>query len=173
MVADVRVGQGFDAHAFSADPARALVLGGVEIPDAAGLEGHSDADVVLHAVVDALLGAAGLGDLGSLVGVDEADTAGASSRTFVARARARLSSSGWTPGNLDVTVVAARPRLGSHRGAMREQIAADLAVPLQAVNVKATTTDGLGWSGRGEGIAAFATVLVHKTATEGPEPGRA
>lgn len=173
MLADVRVGQGFDAHAFSADPARSLVLGGVKIPGVAGLEGHSDADVVLHAVVDALLGAAGLGDLGSLVGVDEDGTAGASSRTFVAQACARLASSGWGPGNLDVTVVAERPRLGPHRATMRERIAADLAVPLEAVNVKATTTDGLGWTGRGEGIAAFATVLVHKAATEGPEPGPA
>ena len=173
MLADVRVGQGFDAHAFSTDPARALVLGGVVIPGAAGLEGHSDADVVLHAVVDALLGAAGLGDLGSLVGVDEAGTAGASSRTFLAQACARLSSAGWAPGNLDVTVVAARPRLGSHRAAMRERIAADVAVSLEAVNVKATTTDGLGWTGRGEGIAAFATVLVHKAETDGSGPGPA
>lgn len=161
MNRQARVGQGFDAHAFSRQPGRTLMLGGVPIPGSAGLEGHSDADVVLHALVDALLGAAALGDLGTLVGVDETATAGASSRDFVAKACEHLASCGWAPGNLDVTVIAQRPRLEPHRQAIRERIAADLGVPVDAVSVKASTTDGLGWTGRGRGIAAFATVLVH------------
>ena len=168
MSAHVRVGQGFDAHAFSADPARALMLGGLEIPGAAGLAGHSDADVVLHAVVDALLGAAGLGDLGGLVGVDEPGTAGAPSRHFVEQARERLASSGWAPGNLDVTVVAERPRLEAHRQGICEALAAVVGLPTDAVSVKATTTDKLGWLGRGEGIAALAVALVHRAIEESP-----
>ena len=157
----VRIGQGIDAHAFTDDAGRSLRLGGVEIPGGPGLQGHSDADVVLHAVVDALLGAAGLGDLGGLVGVDEPETAGASSRGFLTQARQQLSAAGWTPGNVDVTLIAQRPRLAPHCPAIRAQLAADLSVAESAVSVKATTTDGLGWTGRGEGIAALAVVLVH------------
>jgi 2-C-methyl-D-erythritol 2,4-cyclodiphosphate synthase len=159
-VTAVRVGQGVDVHAFDEDPSRPLVLGGVRIPDAPGLAGHSDADVVLHAVVDALLGAAGLGDIGGLVGVDEPGTTGAASSVFVSEAVARLAAAGWRPVNLDCTVIAARPRLAPHRGAMAASIAGLVGLPVGAVNVKATTTDGLGFTGRGEGIAALVVALI-------------
>jgi 2-C-methyl-D-erythritol 2,4-cyclodiphosphate synthase len=158
----MRVGQGLDVHAFSDDPARPLVLGGVVIPGGPGLAGHSDADVVLHAVVDALLGAAGLGDIGSLVGVDAPSTAGASSQGFVRAAADRLRVAGWAPVNLDCTVVAARPRLAPHRVAMAAATAALLGLPPDAVHVKATSTDGLGFTGRGEGIAALAVALIER-----------
>jgi 2-C-methyl-D-erythritol 2,4-cyclodiphosphate synthase len=163
-----RIGQGTDVHAFSEDPDRPLLLGGVRIPDAPGLEGHSDADVLLHAVVDALLGAAGLGDLGGLVGVDEPGVAGAASSTFVTLALERLRAAGWRPVNLDCTIVAQRPRLAPHRAAMTAATAALLGLPEDAVNVKATTTDGLGFTGRGEGIAGLAVALVERI--EGSSP---
>jgi 2-C-methyl-D-erythritol 2,4-cyclodiphosphate synthase len=158
----IRVGQGVDVHAFSDDPARTLVLGGVAIPDAPGLAGHSDADVVLHAVVDALLGAAGLGDIGGLVGVDEPETAGAASAGFVRVALDRLRVAGWQPVNLDCTVVAARPRLAPHRDAIAASTARIAGLPVDAVNVKATTTDGLGFTGRGEGIAGLVVALIER-----------
>jgi 2-C-methyl-D-erythritol 2,4-cyclodiphosphate synthase len=162
VTAPFRVGQGVDVHAFTDDPSRPLVLGGVLVPEGAGLAGHSDADVVLHAVVDALLGAAGLGDIGGLVGVDEPGTAGADSARFVAAALARLTAAGWQPANLDCTVVAARPRLAPHRDAIRSSVAALVGLAPDAVNVKATTTDGLGFTGRGEGIAALVVALVER-----------
>jgi 2-C-methyl-D-erythritol 2,4-cyclodiphosphate synthase len=156
----VRVGQGVDVHPFSDDPARPLVLAGVTVPERPGLAGHSDADVVLHAVVDALLGAAGLGDIGSLFGSDDPRYAGAASSTFVAEALRRVTDAGWRVGNVDCTVIAQRPRIAPHREAMRERLAALLGVAADAVNVKATTTDGLGFTGRGEGIACVAVVLL-------------
>lgn len=156
----VRVGQGTDVHAFSDDPDRPLLLGGVRIPDAPGLDGHSDADVVLHALVDALLGAAGQGDIGTLFGTAEAASAGADSRLFVAGALERVTGTGMAVGNADVTIVAQRPRLAAHRAAIAASIADVLGVAPGAVNVKATTTDGLGFTGRGEGIAALAVVLL-------------
>src|SRR5512134_2231859 len=134
----MRVGQGFDVHALV--PGRKLVLGGVYIPHHLGLEGHSDADVLLHAVCDALLGAAGLGDIGRLL----RDVA------------AKLAAAGWRLVNLDATVIAQAPRLAPHFAAMIANIAADLGVAPGAVNLKATTTEGLGFTGRGEGIAAMA-----------------
>jgi 2-C-methyl-D-erythritol 2,4-cyclodiphosphate synthase len=136
------------------------VLGGVTIPDAPGLAGHSDADVVVHAVADALLGALALGDLGSWFGVDRPEVAGADSLALLRTVVAGVHAEGWVVGNLDVTVVAQRPRLAAHRGAMRRHIAAALDVDVDAVSVKATTTDRLGTLGRGEGIAAWATLLV-------------
>jgi len=157
----VRVGQGVDVHAFSDDPARSLVLGGVRLPDGPGLAGHSDADVVLHAVVDALLGAAGEGDIGTLFGSEDPDYAGADSQVFLAGALARVVAAGWSVGNVDVTIVAERPRLGEHRARIGESVARLLGVGAGAVNAKATTTDGLGLAGRGEGIACLAVVLLH------------
>jgi 2-C-methyl-D-erythritol 2,4-cyclodiphosphate synthase len=156
----VRIGQGFDVHAVDPQLDRPLVLGGVVIPGAPALAGHSDADVVLHALVDALLGAAAAGDLGELVGVDRPETAGADSARFVAAALGRLADGGWAVGNVDLTVVAQRPRLAGHRAAVRGRIAGLLGVGEAAVSVKATTTDRLGAVGRGEGIACLAVALL-------------
>lgn len=156
----MRVGQGVDVHAFSDDPGRPLLLGGVQIPDEPGLEGHSDADVVLHALVDALLGAAGRGDIGTLFGTADPRHAGADSAVFVAGALAEVEDAGWAVVNVDVTVVAQRPRLAVHRDAIAGSVAELLGVGRDAVNLKATTTDGLGFTGRGEGIACLAAVLL-------------
>jgi 2-C-methyl-D-erythritol 2,4-cyclodiphosphate synthase len=156
----MRIGQGVDVHAFSHEPDRPLVLGGVELPGAPALAGHSDADVVLHALVDAILGAAGLGDIGTMFGSDDPAYAGASSRVFVERALERVVEAGWRVGNVTCTLVAARPRIGPHRQAIGESVAQLLGVAPDAVNVSATTTDGLGFTGRGEGIACLATALL-------------
>jgi 2-C-methyl-D-erythritol 2,4-cyclodiphosphate synthase len=156
----MRVGQGLDVHPFSDDPGRGLVLAGVRIPDGPGLAGHSDGDVVLHAVVDALLGAAGLGDIGGVFGSADPRYAGAASSVFVTESLRLVADAGWTVGNVDCTVVAQRPRLAPHREAMRDRLAGLLGAPAGAVNVKATTTDGLGFTGRGEGIACLAVVLL-------------
>jgi 2-C-methyl-D-erythritol 2,4-cyclodiphosphate synthase len=155
----MRIGQGFDVHAFSQEE-RVLRLAGVAIPGATGLDGHSDADVVLHAVVDALLGAAALGDLGALFGSDDPRYAGAASAVFVREALARVGAAGWALGNLDCTVVAERPRLAEYLPAMRSGLAELLDIDAALVSVKATSTDGLGFTGRGEGIACLATVLL-------------
>lgn len=156
----MRIGQGLDVHAFSEDPARPLVLGGVRIAEAPGLAGHSDADVVLHALVDALLGAAGQGDIGAEFGSQDDDYAGADSQVFVAGGLERVEGAGWSVGNVDLTIVAARPRLDPHRTRIAASVARLLGVDAGAVNVKATTTDGLGFTGRGEGIACLAVVLL-------------
>lgn len=159
MTPDVRVGTGLDVHPFSDEP-RPLVLAGVTIPDAAGLAGHSDADVVAHAVADALLGSLALGDLGERFGVDAPGTAGADSLGFVRAVAADVRDAGWEVGNIDVVVVAQRPRLAAHREDMRASLAAALGVAVDAVSVKSTTTDRLGTIGRGEGIACWATATV-------------
>lgn len=156
----MRIGQGLDVHAVDAALGRPLVLGGVIIPGAPALAGHSDADVVLHALVDALLGAAGAGDLGSMVGVDLPGTAGADSAAFVREAVQVVHRAGWVLGNADVTVVAQRPRLSPHRAAMRERIAELLGCATPQVSVKATTTDRIGAIGRGEAVACTAVVLL-------------
>lgn len=156
----MRVGSGLDIHPFSEDGHRALVLAGVVIHDATGLAGHSDADVVSHAVADALLGAAALGDLGSRFGVDDPATAGADSLQLLATVVTEVRAAGWEPGNLDVTVVAQRPRLAPHRAAMRDNLAGCLGCAVDQVSVKFTTTDHLGSIGRAEGIAAWATCLL-------------
>lgn len=155
-----RIGSGLDVHAFSDDPRRPLVLCGVHVPEAPGLAGHSDADVGAHAIADALLGAAALGDLGDRFGVDRPEVAGAASLALLATVVADVAEAGFRVGNVDLTLVAARPRLAAHRQAMRESLARTLAVPVSAVAVKFTTTDGLGAVGRGEGIAGWATVLL-------------
>lgn len=156
-----RIGSGIDVHAFG-PPAEAatVVLAGVRIPCDAALEGHSDADVVAHAVIDALLGAAGLGDIGERFGVDEPQTRDADSMTMLADVVADVARAGWRTGNVDVTIVAARPRVGPHRDAMCDRLAEVLGVGRSAVSVKATTTDGLGSIGRGDGVAAWAVALL-------------
>ena len=156
----VRTGQGVDVHAFSDDADRVLRLGGVVIPGTPGLAGHSDADVVLHAIVDALLGAAALGDIGEHFGEADPRWADADSATFVRHALGLVRGAGYRLGNVDATVVAARPRLSEHRGAMRGRVAEILGVGTDRVSLKATTTDGLGFTGRGEGIACLAVVLL-------------
>ncbi len=154
----MRIGHGFDVHAFA--PGRRLVLGGVEIPHSHGLAAHSDGDVLIHALCDALLGAAGLGDIGHHFPDDDPRYAGIDSRVLLREVVASLRAEGWTVGNVDVTVVAQAPRLGPHIPAMRANLATDLEVPAGAVNVKATTTERLGFTGRGEGIAAHAVALL-------------
>jgi 2-C-methyl-D-erythritol 2,4-cyclodiphosphate synthase len=154
----MRIGQGVDVHAFA--DGRRLVLGGVEIPHPRGLAGHSDADVLLHAIIDALLGAAALGDIGGMFPSDDPQWAGASSIDLLHRAHERVRTAGYAVASLDATVVAQEPRLASHVPAMREAIAVALELDVTLVSVKATTTDGLGFTGRGEGIAALAVVLL-------------
>jgi 2-C-methyl-D-erythritol 2,4-cyclodiphosphate synthase len=156
----MRIGQGVDVHRFAPPGDRALILGGVEIPGGQGLEGHSDADVVLHAVADALLGAAALGDLGSRFGSDNPAYAGASSSIFVEETLRRVRLAGWAVSNVDCTVVAQHPKIGPHRDAIVCRLADLLGLPPGAVSVKATTTDGLGMLGRAEGIACLAVVLL-------------
>jgi 2-C-methyl-D-erythritol 2,4-cyclodiphosphate synthase len=153
----VKVGLGFDAHAF--DPARPLVLGGVVVPDAPGLAGHSDADVVSHAVADALLGAAGLGDLGSMFPPTEI-WRDASSLEILAASAVAARDAGWELVNADVTVIAERPRLAPYQAGMSVRVAEALGAEPGVISIKATTTDGLGFTGRGEGIAAIAVVLL-------------
>lgn len=154
-------------HAFASDAPedRLLVLGGVTIPGGPPLAGHSDADCVLHALVDALLGAAGLGDIGTLFGTDDPAYAGAASTVFLVETLRRLDEAGWEVGNADVTVIAQRPRLAAHRPAITTRVADLLGVAADRVTIKATTTDHLGFTGRGEGIACLATVLLAGTTT--------
>lgn len=157
----IRVGQGLDVHPFTdPGPDRPLVLAGITIPDGPPLAGHSDADVAAHAVADALLGAAALGDLGDWFGVDQPELAGADSMGLLAQVVAEVTARVGPVGNLDLTVVAQRPRLAPHRLAMRRRLADTLRVDVAAVSVKFTTTDGLGAVGRGEGIAALAVVTL-------------
>ena len=155
----MRVGSGFDVHAFSDDPGRQLVLGGVVIPDGPGLAGHSDADVVAHALTDALLGAAGLGDMGSHFGVEDPELAGVRSTELLERAAA-LVDERWRVSNVDLTIVAQRPRLAPWQPLVRATLAGLLGLHETDVSVKATSTDGLGSIGRGEGIACWAVCLL-------------
>ena len=157
----MRIGQGYDVHALVQE--RKLVIGGVEIPYHLGLEGHSDADVLLHAICDALLGAAGLGDIGMHFPDSDPRWRGADSRTFLRHVRLLLQDRGYRVVNVDATVIAERPRLGRHRDAMRANIGSDLGLDAARVNVKATTTEGLGYIGRGEGLACQAIVLIEQT----------
>jgi 2-C-methyl-D-erythritol 2,4-cyclodiphosphate synthase len=156
----VRVGQGFDVHAFA--EGRRLVLGGVDIPHAKGLAGHSDADVLLHAVCDALLGAAALGDIGRHYPDTAAQYAGIDSRRLLRDVAAKLRQAGWLTVNVDATVIAEAPKIAPHAASMVANIAADLGIDTDAVNVKATTTERLGFTGRKEGIAAQAIVLIDR-----------
>jgi 2-C-methyl-D-erythritol 2,4-cyclodiphosphate synthase len=154
----MRIGHGFDVHAFA--DGRALILGGVNIPHDRGLLGHSDADVVLHALADALLGAAALGDIGRHFPDTDPAYAGADSRVLLREVAARVAAAGWRTGNVDVTVIAQAPRLAPHIPTMAQNIAADLGIAPGQVNVKATTTEKLGFTGRGEGIACEAVCLL-------------
>jgi len=154
----LRIGQGFDVHALVTG--RRLVLGGVVIPFDRGLEGHSDADVLLHAVIDALLGAAALGDIGRHFPDTDARYRDADSRALLRAVRAKLAQARLRACNVDATVIAQAPRLAPHVDAMVANIAADLGLARDRVNVKATTTEKLGFTGRGEGIAAMAVALI-------------
>ena len=159
----IRIGQGVDIHPF--DDARPLVLGGVRISESNGLAGHSDADAVLHAVTDALLGAAGAGDIGQYFPSEDPKWKGADSTRFVAEAKRILDEMGAAINNVDITIIAQRPKIAPHRDAISGKIAKMLNVPAGHVNVKATTTDHLGFIGRGEGICALAVVAVDVTRT--------
>jgi 2-C-methyl-D-erythritol 2,4-cyclodiphosphate synthase len=152
-----RVGLGFDVHPFSDDPHRRLVLGGVHLPGERGLAGHSDADVVAHAIADALLGAAGLGDLGQHFPDTDPAWAGADSLRMLAGVTGLLRDAGWSVGNVDCTVVLEAPKLAPHRAEMVKRLAAVVGCD---VSVKATRAEGLGAIGRGEGVACWAVALV-------------
>jgi 2-C-methyl-D-erythritol 2,4-cyclodiphosphate synthase len=157
-VSGLRVGIGVDAHAFSEEAA--LVLGGVEFPAETGLAGHSDGDVVAHALVDAVLGAAALGDLGSFFPSEEAEWEGASSLVFLERAMAAVREAGYELANADCVLVGERPRIAPVSAEMEKRLAGALGVAPEQVSVRATTTDGLGFTGRGEGLAAQAVALL-------------
>ena len=159
-MSDFRVGIGVDAHAFS--DGTALVVGGVEIAGEAGLAGHSDGDVVAHALVDAVLGAAALGDIGSFFPSDEAEWEGASSLLFLERAMAAVRAAGFELVNADCVLVGERPRIAPLRAEMEQRLAGALGVGPGQVTVRATTTDGLGFTGRGEGLAAQAVALLRR-----------
>jgi 2-C-methyl-D-erythritol 2,4-cyclodiphosphate synthase len=153
-----RVGQGYDVHALT--PGRKLILGGVHIPHDLGLLGHSDADALLHAITDAILGGAGLGDIGGMFPDTASQWAGADSRSLLRGAMEAVRVAGWQVGNIDATVIAQAPRIAPHVAAMRGNIAADLGIAVDAVNIKGKTTERLGFIGRGEGIAAEAIALL-------------
>lgn len=152
---DIRVGTGFDVHAY--DPEAPLRLAGIEWPGEPGLSGHSDGDAVCHAIVDALLSAAGLGDIGGLVGVDEPGTENAASTGFVRLAVERLADAGFRPVNVSVQIVGNRPKFSPRRAEAERVMSELVGAP---VSLSATTTDGLGFTGRGEGLAAIASALI-------------
>ena len=154
----MRIGQGFDAHRF--EPGKPLVLGGVPIAHDQGLRAHSDGDVLIHALCDALLGAAGLGDIGRHFPDSDQTFAGVDSRELLREVVRQLHARGWRVGNVDLTLVAQRPRLAPYVEAMCQVLAVDLQINPHQVNVKATTTEGMGFTGRGEGIAAAAVALL-------------
>jgi 2-C-methyl-D-erythritol 2,4-cyclodiphosphate synthase len=155
---NIRIGNGFDVHALV--PGRRLVLGGVTVPHERGLAGHSDADVLLHAVCDAILGALAQGDIGMHFPDTDPRWKDADSRVLLRRVASLAREQRWGIGNLDATLIAQAPRLAPYVPAMRANLAADLAADIGAISVKATTTERLGFAGRGEGIAALATVLL-------------
>lgn len=156
----MRIGHGFDAHAFQAG--RPLVLGGVAIPYEKGMAAHSDGDVVIHALCDALLGAAGLGDIGGHFPDSSDEFKGIDSRVLLRRVMGMLRGQSLVPSNVDITIVAQAPKLAPYIESMRAILGADLELPVQRVNVKATTTEKMGFTGRGEGIAAFAVALLRE-----------
>ncbi|OZI79408.1 2-C-methyl-D-erythritol 2,4-cyclodiphosphate synthase [Bordetella genomosp. 2] len=153
-----RVGQGYDVHALVTG--RPLIIGGVTIPHTHGLQGHSDADVLLHAITDALLGAAGLGDIGRHFPDTDPTYRGADSRVLLREAVAKVRAAGWAPVNIDATVHAQAPKIGPHAAAMVANVAADAGIDPAAVNIKAKTNEGLGYLGRKEGIAATVVALL-------------
>jgi len=153
-----RIGHGFDVHAFG--DGDHVMLGGVRIPFARGLQAHSDGDVVIHALCDAMLGALALGDIGTHFPPADPRWRDADSRAFLRHCNALVRERGWALGNADITVICERPKVGPHAAAMRAMLADDLGVDVDAVSIKATTTETLGFTGRGEGIAAQATCLL-------------
>lgn len=153
-----RIGQGYDCHALV--PGRPLIIGGVRIPHRSGLLGHSDADVLLHAITDALLGAAGLGDIGRHFPDTDPEFAAADSRMLLRVAAQRVRSAAYEIGNIDATIIAQAPRMAPHLPSMIAHIATDLAISEGQINIKAKTNERLGWEGREEGIAAQAIVLL-------------
>lgn len=155
---NIRVGQGFDVHALV--QGRDLIIGGVRIPHTHGLLGHSDADVLLHAVTDAILGAAGLGDIGRHFPDTDPAYAGADSRVLLRAAMNKVAEAGWRVVNVDATIHAQQPKIGPHAPAMVQNVAADLGIEPDRVNIKAKTNEGLGYLGRKEGIAATVVVLL-------------
>lgn len=163
MTADFRIGQGFDVHAFG--PGQYLVLGGVRVPHDHGFIAHSDGDVLLHALCDALLGAAALGDIGQHFPDNDPAYRGVDSRQLLTEVLVLVRQAGWQPVNIDSVIIAQTPKMAPHIPEMRENIARNCGVPVTAVNVKATTTERLGFTGRGEGIAAQAVVLLSAAAT--------
>lgn len=164
---DIRVGHGYDVHRLV--PGRNLVLGGVKVPWDKGLAGHSDADVLVHAVCDALLGAAGLGDLGRHFPDSDPAFEGISSLVLLRRVCVLIQEAGYRVSNIDCTLVAERPKLGRHKSAMAANIAGETGIGLDRVSVKATTTEGLGFTGRGEGMAAHAVVLIRQAGGGRPQ----
>ena len=156
----IRIGSGYDVHTFA--PNRPLVLGGVTIPYELGLAGHSDADAVIHAVVDALLGAAALGDIGQHFPSSDLRWKDQPGSVFLTYALDLLCQHGWQISNIDATIIAERPRMGPHVAAMRAHLAEHLRLEIEQVSVKATTTDGLGFTGRREGIACQAVALIER-----------
>ncbi|MFM7523959.1 MAG: 2-C-methyl-D-erythritol 2,4-cyclodiphosphate synthase [Betaproteobacteria bacterium] len=153
-----RIGQGYDCHALV--PSRPLIIGGVTIPHSSGLLGHSDADVLLHAITDALLGAAGLGDIGQHFPDTDPSFKGADSRVLLRAAAQRVLASGYVIGNIDATIIAQAPKLAPYLPAMIVNLATDLELEANCLNLKAKTNEGLGWEGREEGIAAHALALL-------------
>lgn len=154
----LRVGLGYDAHRFAPD--RALVLGGVRLREHDGLLGHSDADVLVHAVMDALLGAAGLEDIGHYFPDTDPTLSGADSLKLLAAVAGLLGEKGWRPVNVDAVVICEEPRIAPYRQAMRERLAAAMGIGAERVSLRGTTTEGMGFTGRGEGIVAQAVALV-------------
>jgi 2-C-methyl-D-erythritol 2,4-cyclodiphosphate synthase len=157
-MSEIRIGTGFDVHAFGAGDH--VMLGGVRIPHERGVLAHSDGDVALHALCDAILGALALGDIGQHFPPADARWKAADSRVFVRHCDVLIRERGWRVGNCDITVICERPKVGPHAQAMRDVIAADLGIDVAVVSVKATTTEALGFTGRGEGIAAQAVCLL-------------
>jgi len=157
---DIRIGSGFDVHRLV--PGRHCIICGVDIPHSRGLLGHSDADVALHALADALLGAAALGDIGHLFPDTDPRWEGADSRMLLRTVARHLADRGFAPGNVDLTIIAQEPRMAPYIDSMRANIAADLGLPIDRVAVKATTTEHLGFTGRAEGIAAQASALIFR-----------
>jgi 2-C-methyl-D-erythritol 2,4-cyclodiphosphate synthase len=158
--APFRVGFGYDSHRF--DPSRPCILGGVSIPDTPGLAGHSDADAVAHALTDALLGAVADGDIGLHFPPTDPAWKGADSLALLARVVARLGARGWTVGNVDLTVICERPKIGPVAPAMRHRLAQVLQVDEDAVSIKGKTNETMGWEGRSEGVAVHAVALVYQ-----------
>lgn len=157
---DIRIGQGYDVHRIV--PGRKLILGGVEIPWDRGLLGHSDADVLTHAVMDALCGAAGLGDIGKLFPDTDPRYRDISSLTLLEEVARRVAEQGYSVGNIDATLIAQAPKVGPYREEMAGRIAAALGLRPEQINVKASTEEGLGFTGREEGMAALAAALVYR-----------